>query len=46
MGGARGLLNFAPVRLRVPPAIAVTNVNLVLEMEGLSFAITRARSNA
>jgi redox-sensing transcriptional repressor len=45
-GGAKGLLNFAPVRLRVPPGIAVTNVNLVLEMEGLSFAITQARSNA
>ena len=45
-GGARGLLNFAPVRLRVPPAVAVTNVNLVLEMEGLSFALTQARSNA
>ncbi len=45
-GGAKGLLNFAPVRLRVPPDIAVTNVNLVLEMEGLSFAITQARSNA
>jgi redox-sensing transcriptional repressor len=45
-GGAKGLLNFAPVRLRVPPDIAVTNVNLVLEMEGLSFAITQARSHA
>jgi redox-sensing transcriptional repressor len=45
-GGAKGLLNFAPVRLRVPPGVAVTNVNLVLEMEGLSFAITQARSNA
>lgn len=45
-GGVRGLLNFAPVRLRVPPPIAVANVNLVLEMEGLSFAITQARSHA
>jgi redox-sensing transcriptional repressor len=45
-GGAQGLLNFAPVRLRVPQGVAVANVNLVLEMEGLSFAITQARSNA
>jgi redox-sensing transcriptional repressor len=45
-GGAKGLLNFAPVRLRVPKRVAVTNVNLVLEMEGLSFAITQARSKA
>ena len=44
--GVRGFLNFAPVKLRVPPDVAVTNVNLVLEMEALSFALTQVRSNA
>lgn len=40
--GARGLMNFAAVQLRVPPEVAVTNVNLVMELEALSFAITQA----
>jgi len=40
--GARGILNFAAVQLRVPSAIPVKDVNLVFEMEALSFAITQA----
>jgi len=40
--GARGILNFAAVQLRVPHAIPVKDVNLVFEMEALSFAITQA----
>ncbi len=43
--GARGILNFAPVRLRVPPHVAVEDVNLVMELEALSFHITRSGSN-
>ncbi|MFQ5536774.1 MAG: redox-sensing transcriptional repressor Rex [Gemmatimonadota bacterium] len=39
--GARGILNFAPTRLRVPPEVSVANVNLVIEMEALSFDLTR-----
>lgn len=39
--GARGLLNFAPTQLRVPPEVHVADVNLVMEMEALSFAITK-----
>jgi redox-sensing transcriptional repressor len=39
--GARGLMNFAAVQLRVPHDIAVTDVNLVMELEALSFAITQ-----
>lgn len=38
--GVRGILNFAPTRLRVPPEVPVTNVNLVIELEALSFALT------
>lgn len=39
--GARGILNFAPTQLRVPETVALTDVNLVMEMEALSFAITK-----
>jgi redox-sensing transcriptional repressor len=38
--GVRALLNFAPITLRVPPHVAVTNVNMALELEALSFALT------
>ena len=39
--GARGILNFAPRQLRVPEHVALRNVNLVMGMEALTFAITR-----
>jgi redox-sensing transcriptional repressor len=44
--GVRGILNFAPTRLRVPANIPVTNVNLVIELEALSFALTRRSREA
>ncbi len=44
--GARGILNFTHVTLRVPPCIPVTNVCLVLELEALSFAITQIAKEA
>jgi redox-sensing transcriptional repressor len=34
------ILNFAPVRLRVPESVALRNVDMVVEMEGLAFALT------
>lgn len=37
--GVRGILNFAPTQLHVPPGIAVNHVNLVMELEALSFAL-------
>ena len=40
--GVKGILNFAPVRLKVPPDVHVEDVNLVMELEALSFAITQA----
>lgn len=39
--GVKGLLNFAPTRVRVPDRVTVEDVNLVMELEALSFAITR-----
>ena len=40
--GVRGILNFAPVQIQVPEGVPVENVNLVMELEALSFQITRA----
>jgi redox-sensing transcriptional repressor len=37
--GVRGILNFAPVRLRIPPEVAVNHVDLAVELEVLSFAL-------
>ena len=39
--GVKGILNFAPIRLNVPPRVPVEDVNLVMELEALSFAITQ-----
>ena len=41
-GGVKGILNFAPIRLNIPPAVPVEDVNLVMELEALSFSITQA----
>ncbi|HET7321339.1 MAG TPA: redox-sensing transcriptional repressor Rex [Longimicrobiaceae bacterium] len=38
--GVKAVLNFAPVRLRVPPGVALRNVDMVVEMEALTFALT------
>lgn len=39
--GVRAILNFAPVRLRVPEPVALRNVDMVAEMEGLTFALSQ-----
>lgn len=44
--GIKGILNFAPIRLKVPPHIPVEDVNLVMELEALSFAITQRVSSS
>jgi len=40
--GVSAILNFAPIRLRVPEQVALRNVDMVVEMEGLAFALTSA----
>jgi redox-sensing transcriptional repressor len=37
--GIRGILNFAPARLTVPPGVPVNAVNLGFELEALSFVL-------
>ena len=38
--GVRGILNFAPTQLRTPEGIFVHDVNMVMELEALSFDLT------
>ncbi|MGV3708715.1 MAG: redox-sensing transcriptional repressor Rex [Gemmatimonas sp.] len=38
--GIRAILNFAPAQLQVPEGVSVKTVNMAMELEGLSFALT------
>jgi redox-sensing transcriptional repressor len=38
--GIKAILNFAPIQLAVPHDVTVRTVNMALELEGLSFALT------
>jgi redox-sensing transcriptional repressor len=38
------ILNFVPVQLNVPPGVSVRNVNMAMELEALSFALTNRPS--
>lgn len=40
--GVKAILNFAPVKLRVPTHVALKNVNMAVELEGLSFALANS----
>ncbi len=42
--GIKGILNFAPVQIKVPSSVPVEDVNLVMELEALSFHITRGEA--
>ena len=37
--GIKGILNFSPVILKVPPSVFVTNVDMACELEGLIFLL-------
>lgn len=37
--GVRGILNFAPVEIKVPPGVRVNAVRLTVELEALTFAL-------
>ncbi len=43
--GIRAILNFAPTKLDVPGGTALKNVNMSVEMEGLSFALANNGGN-
>lgn len=38
--GVGAILNFAPASLNVPSKVALKNVNMAIELEGLAFALT------
>jgi redox-sensing transcriptional repressor len=38
--GIKAVLNFAPVQLHAPSDVSVKSVNMAMELEGLSFALT------
>jgi redox-sensing transcriptional repressor len=38
--GIKAILNFAPTQLSVPPDVTVRAVNMAIELEGLSFALS------
>jgi redox-sensing transcriptional repressor len=40
--GVRGILNFAPTPLQVPREVWIKDVNLVIEMEALSYALSQS----
>ena len=38
--GVKAILNFAPAQLHAPADVTVKTVNMAMELEGLSFALT------
>jgi NADH/NAD ratio-sensing transcriptional regulator Rex len=40
----KGLLNFAPVVLRVPPHVSVVHVDLTVQLEQLAFLVQLSAS--
>ena len=42
--GIKAVLNFAPVQLHAPSDVTVKTVNMAMELEGLSFALTNRES--
>ena len=40
--GVKAVLNYAPVQLRLPEDVALRNVSMLIELEGLSYALARA----
>jgi len=40
-GGVKGILNFAPTRIVVPDHIKLRNVDLAIQLEGLSYFLTQ-----
>lgn len=45
LAGVKGILNFAPRKLFVPEHVALRNVDMTMEFESLSFALTQVRGS-
>jgi redox-sensing transcriptional repressor len=46
LAGARAILNFAPVKLDLPAGVAMREMDVTLELEGLCYMVTAADSAA
>jgi redox-sensing transcriptional repressor len=44
--GVEGIVNFAPVTLNLPPNVQIVSVDLAIELEQLSFAVTNKLAKA
>ena len=44
--GVQGILNFAPRKLHVPDAVTLRTVDMTMEFESLSYALSHARATA
>jgi redox-sensing transcriptional repressor len=44
--GIRAILNFAPAQITVPPHVSLKSVNMAMDLEGLSFALTNSLSGS
>jgi redox-sensing transcriptional repressor len=44
--GVQGILNFAPRKLRVPAQVSLRTVDMTMEFESLSYALTHARTTS
>ena len=42
--GVRGILNFAPRKLRVPEGVTLRTVDMTMEFESLSFVLSQSRA--
>jgi redox-sensing transcriptional repressor len=43
--GVQGILNFAPVVLRLPPTVRLVSVDLTVQLEQLAFLVQLAKGN-
>lgn len=43
--GIRAILNFAPAQITVPPHVSLKSVNMAMELESLSFALTNSSAS-
>jgi redox-sensing transcriptional repressor len=46
VAGIEGIVNFAPVTLTLPPHVQIVSVDLAIELEQLSFAVTSKLAKA
>ena len=44
--GIRGVLNFAPTVLRLPPAVSLVSVDLAIQLEQLAFLVQSGAGTA